>query len=61
MIDNDKLPKPMVSGTSAEMPKTILPEELEKDNKVKENEYYKQPPSDSEDDICGPLNCDKEL
>jgi len=31
---------------------------------IKENEkdnYFKQPPSDSEFDICGPLNCDKEL
>ena len=26
-----------------------------------QNEYFKQPPSDSEHDICGPLNCDKEL
>jgi len=54
----------MVDKTS----KTLSPEELEKDKakkdkakKIKEGEYYQQPPSDSDDDICGPLNCDKEL
>ena len=46
--------------------KTLSPEELnkakeEKDRKIKSGELYEQPPSDSDDDICGPLNCDKEL
>lgn len=44
--------------------KKLSPEELEKkekDRKIKEGELYEQPPSDSDDDICGPLNCDKEL
>ena len=44
--------------------KTISPEKsekLKKDEKVKEERYFEQPPSDSEDDICGPLNCDKQL
>ncbi|MBC8061417.1 MAG: hypothetical protein H7Y18_12240 [Clostridiaceae bacterium] len=39
--------------------KKISPEKL--DEEIKKDEYYTQPPSDSEDDICGPLNCDKEL
>jgi hypothetical protein len=41
--------------------KTLKAEELKKDEEVQKDEYYTQPPSDSEDDICGPLNCDKEL
>jgi len=51
--------------------KALSPEELAKiatikkdEELVKQNEkdnYFKQPPSDSEFDICGPLNCDKEL
>ena len=41
--------------------KAMGPEELEKDDRMEKMEYYTQPPSDSEDDICGPLNCDKEL
>ena len=44
--------------------KKINPEELtkqERAKKIKEGELFEQPPSDSDDDICGPLNCDKEL
>lgn len=37
------------------------PEELERDRKIKEGLLYEQPPSDSDFDICGPLDCDKQL
>ena len=41
--------------------KKVDPKKLAKDKEVKKDEYFEQPPSDSDEDICGPLNCDKEL
>ena len=41
--------------------KNVDPKKLAKDKEVKKDEYFVQPPSDSDEDICGPLNCDKEL
>lgn len=54
MTDKNKVTKP-VSAEELEKAKQ------ERDRKIKEGELYEQPPSDSDDDICGPLNCDKEL
>ena len=33
----------------------------ERNKKTKEKIYFTQPPSDSAEDICGPLDCDKQL
>ena len=46
--------------------KKLTPEEISKieKNKLEKAKKYANfvpPSSDSEDDICGPLNCDKEL
>jgi len=44
--------------------KEMTPEEIEKNlkaKKAKDEKYFEQPPSDSDEEICGPLNCDKEL
>ena len=60
MIDKDKVSK-TINPEKLEKDKVSKTVNPEKDNKIKEKEYFKQPPSDSEDDICGPLNCDKEL
>ncbi len=42
-------------------PKIKSPEELEKERKIREGILYEQPASDSDFDICGPLDCDKQL
>lgn len=60
MIDKDKVSK-TITSEKLEEDKISKKTNLEKDKKIKEDEYFKQPPSDSENDICGPLNCDKEL
>jgi len=55
-----------------EISEVISPEKLEKDKvskkiapernkKTKDKVYFTQPPSDSAEDICGPLDCDKQL
>jgi len=46
--------------------KKLSPEKMSKIEKEKLEEAkrisnYEQPPSDSEFDICGPLDCDKQL
>ncbi|MBU3190833.1 hypothetical protein K9O30_16365 [Clostridium bowmanii] len=46
--------------------KKLSPEEISKIEKAKLEEAkkvanYEQPPSDSEFEICGPLDCDKQL
>jgi len=60
MIDKDKVSK-TIDPEKLGKDKVSKKASLEKDKEIKEKEYFKQPPSDSEDDICGPLNCDKEL
>ena len=61
MIDKDKISKPLIPVKLDNVTKVIIPDELKEDNIIKEEEYYEQPPSDSDFDICGLLNCDKEL
>lgn len=61
MIDKDKISKPIISEKSNNVTNVIIPDELKEDTKIKNEDYYEQPPSDSDFDICGPLNCDKEL
>ena len=58
MISKDKS-----SNTNNKLDKDKISKkiELDKNNGTKEDKYFIQPPSDSEDDICGPLKCDKEL
>ena len=61
MIDKDKVSKPIIPEKSDKVTNVIIPEELKEDKKIKKEDYYEQPPSDSDFDICGPLNCDKQL
>lgn len=61
MIDKDKVSKPIIPEKSDKAPTIIIPEELKEDKKIKKEDYYEQPPSDSDFDICGPMNCDKQL
>lgn len=61
MIDKDKVSKPIIPEKSHKAPTIIIPEELKEDKKIKKEDYYEQPPSDSDFDICGPMNCDKQL
>jgi len=61
MIDKDKISKTLIAVKSDNVTKVIIPDELKEDTKIKNEDYYEQPPSDSDFDICGPLNCDKEL
>lgn len=61
MIDKDKKLNPIIPKKSDITDNVIVPDKVKKDAIVKDDEYYEQPPSDSDFDICGPLNCDKEL
>ena len=61
MIEKDKRAKPIIPEKSGTVTKVIIPDELKEDTKIKNEDYYEQPPSDSDFDICGLLNCDKEL
>jgi len=60
MIDKDKVSK-TISPEKLKEDKESKKTNLKEDKKIKEKGYFKEPPSDSENDICGPLNCDKEL
>jgi hypothetical protein len=61
MIDKEKVSKPIIPEKSDKAPTVIIPEELKEDKEIKEENYYEQPPSDSDYDICGPMDCDKQL
>lgn len=65
MINKDKVSNPIIPEKSDKETTIIIPEELKEelkeDKKIKKEDYYEQPPSDSDFDICGPMNCDKEL
>ncbi|MCB2289239.1 hypothetical protein LGK97_05605 [Clostridium sp. CS001] len=61
MINKDKVSNPIIPEKSDKATTIIIPEELKEDKKIKKEDYYEQPPSDSDFDICGPMNCDKEL
>jgi hypothetical protein len=62
MIDKDNVSKKISSDKiEEEQPKVKSPEQLEKEIKIREGILFEQPPSDSEYDICGPLDCDKQL
>ena len=63
MTDKDKVSKTISKEELAKdkVSKTINSEKLDRAEKIKNGEYFEQPPSDSDDEICGPLNCDKQL
>ncbi len=53
---NEKAVEDIASKAPAAAPENEAPADEEV-----VDEYYKKPASDSEEDICAPLNCDKEL
>jgi len=59
MIQKDKRSKPLIPVKLDNVTKIIIPDELRDDTKIENEDYYEPPPSDSDFDICGPLNCHK--
>jgi hypothetical protein len=59
MIDKEKISKPLIPVKLDNVTIVIIPDELREDTKIENEDYYEQPQSDSDSDICGPLNCHK--